>query len=90
MRGPQTAGADDAPPLAASSREIAGGYELRFTVSRSALSPTFAVDVLVNEISPDRQRRRGQLVMSGARGDRVYLRGDRQPLEHFISLRLPE
>jgi hypothetical protein len=86
----QTAGADDAPPLAASSREIAGGYELRFTVSRSALSPTFAVDVLVNEISPDRQRRRGQLVMSGARGDRVYLRGDRQPLEHFISLRLPE
>ena len=86
----QTAGGTGVPPLTAHSREIAGGYELTFTIPRSALSPTFALDVLVNEISPDRQRRRGQLVLSGAGGDRVYLRGDRQPLERFISLRLPE
>jgi hypothetical protein len=86
----QTAGGSDAPPVIAHSREIAGGYEIRFTIARSALSQLFAVDVLVNEMSADRQRRRGQLVLSGARGDRVYLRGDRQPLEHFIPLRLPE
>jgi hypothetical protein len=86
----QTAGGADAPPLTAHSREIGGGYEIRFSIPRRVLSRTFAVDVLVNEMSPDRQRRRGQLVLSGARGDRVYLRGDRQPLEHFISLRLPE
>ena len=86
----RTAGGTDAPPLTARSREIPGGYEIRFTLPRSALSPSFGVDVLVNEMSPDRQRRRGQLVLSGARGDRVYLRGDRQHLEHFLMLRLPE
>lgn len=86
----RTAGAGDAPPITARSREISGGYEIRFTIPRSAVSPIFALDVLVNEMSSDRQRRRGQLVLSGARGDRVYLRGDRHPLEHFIPLRLPE
>jgi len=63
---------------------------MRFVVSRADLSPVIALDVLVNEMSVDRMRRRGQLVLSGARGDRVYLRGDRQPLEHFIRVRLPE
>jgi hypothetical protein len=86
----QTAGGGDAPPITARSRETSGGYEIRFTIPRSALSSILALDVLVNETSADRQRRRGQLVLSGARGDRVYLRGDRQPLEHFIPLRLPE
>jgi hypothetical protein len=86
----QTAGGAEAPSLTARSREIPGGYEIRFTLPRSTLSHSFGVDVLVNEMSPGRQRRRGQLVLSGARGDRVYLRGDRQPLEHFIMLRLPE
>jgi heparinase II/III-like protein len=85
----QTSGGTEAPPLTARSREIAGGYEIRFTLPLAALSRTFGIDVLVNEMSPDRQRRRGQLVLSGARGDRVYLRGDRQPLEHFVTLRLP-
>jgi hypothetical protein len=86
----QTAGASDAPAISVDSREIIGGYEIRFAVPRTSLSPIIALDVLVNDMSPDRQRRRGQLVLSGARGDRVYLRGDRQPLEQFIRLRLPE
>jgi hypothetical protein len=86
----QTAGASDAPAVAAHSREIIGGYEIRFAMPRGSLSSIIALDVLVNDMSPDRQRRRGQLVLSGARGDRVYLRGDRQPLEHLIRLRLPE
>jgi hypothetical protein len=86
----QSAGASGAPAVAVDSREIIGGYEIRFTVPRASLSSLIALDVLVNDMSPDRQRRRGQLVLSGAHGDRVYLRGDRQPLEHFIRLRLPE
>jgi heparinase II/III-like protein len=36
-----------------------------------------SLDVLVNETAPGRERRRGQLVLSGARGEFVYLRGDR-------------
>jgi hypothetical protein len=86
----QTAGGSDAPELTAESREIIGGYEVRFAIPRNALCPVIALDVLVNDMSADRQRRRGQLVLSGARGDRVYLRGDRQPLDRFIRVRLPE
>jgi Heparinase II/III-like protein len=86
----QIAGGLEAPELRASSHEIIGGYEIRFGIPREALSSIIALDVLVNDMSPERERRRGQLVLSGARGDRVYLRGDRQPLEHFIRLRLPE
>jgi hypothetical protein len=86
----QTAGESGAPPLTAHARAIAGGYELELTIPRSSVSRIFAIDVLVNEISSGRQRRRGQLVLSGAHGDRVYLRGDRHPLERFVSLRLPE
>jgi len=81
---------DDAPALSVSTRQIIGGYEMRFVISRADLSQVIALDVLVNEMAADRRRRRGQLVLSGASGDRVYLRGDRQPLEHFIRVRLPE
>jgi hypothetical protein len=85
----QIAGALQAPQLRADTHEIVGGYEIRFSIPCDALSSIVALDVLVNEMSPERERRRGQLVLSGARGDRVYLRGDRQPLEHFVRLRLP-
>lgn len=40
----------------------------------------FHLAVLVNEIAPGRERRRGQLVMGGAHGRRAYLVGDRQDL----------
>lgn len=40
----------------------------------------FHLAVLVNEIAPDRERRRGQLVMGGARDRRAYLVGDRHDL----------
>lgn len=86
----QTSGGAAAPAIQARSREISGGYEIRFTVPRSALSPIISLDVLVNDMTAERERRRGQLVLSGAHGDRVYLRGDRQPLENFIRLQLPE
>jgi len=85
----QISGGSTAPPLTASSRETPGGYEMRFAIPRASLCPVVSVDVLVNDMSANRERRRGQLVLSGARGDRVYLRGDRQPLDHFVRVRLP-
>jgi hypothetical protein len=35
------------------------------------------LDVIVNETAPGRDRRRGQLVLSGAHGEFAYLAGDR-------------
>ena len=86
----QIAGGDDAPPLDVDSRETIGGYELRFTIPRSSLTAQLlSLDILVNDMSSTRQRRRGQLVLSGAHGDRVYLRGDRQPRSSFLRFQLP-
>jgi hypothetical protein len=45
----------------------------------------FALDVIVNETAPGRERRRGQLVMSGGAGEFVYLRGDRQSMERALT-----
>jgi len=46
-----------------------------------------AVDVIVNEKPIARERRRGQLVLSGGRGEFVYLRGDRHEPERLIPIR---
>ena len=46
-----------------------------------------AFDLLINEMRPDRQRRAGQLVWSGA-GGWVYLRGDRHDISRWGSLEL--
>jgi hypothetical protein len=40
-------------------------------------SSPIELDVIVNETAPGRERRRGQLVMSGAAGEFAYLAGDR-------------
>jgi hypothetical protein len=85
----QTAGGTHAPPVTATWRETAAGYAVRLVVPRASLAPVVAIDVLVNDMAPDRVRRRGQLVLSGARGERVYLRGDRQPRERLLQIRLP-
>ena len=71
-------------------RPMSGGYELQIL---SAL-PNFAdsaeypvdVDVIVNETVSGRERRRGQLVLSGARGEFVYLRGDRHEADRMLPL----
>ena len=44
----------------------------------------FALDILINETASGRKRRRGQLVLSGGRGEWVYLRGDRQPPDRYL------
>ncbi len=49
---------------------------------------TLRLDACVNVRPPGRERRVGQLVASGGRGEWVYLRGDRQPRDRALLLRL--
>jgi hypothetical protein len=46
-----------------------------------------AFDVVVNVTSPGRERREAQLVLSGAAGEFVYLRGDRHETTRLLQLR---
>lgn len=45
------------------------------------------VDLIVNERPPHRERRRGQLLLSGSEGEFVYLRGDRHEPARALRLR---
>jgi hypothetical protein len=54
------------------------GYDVTFTLPWPASWPELVLDVIVNERPPERERRRGQLVLSGAHGEFAYLRGARQ------------
>jgi hypothetical protein len=58
--------------IRASWREVGGGYEMNIVLPVIPES----IDLLVNEKPLGRERRRGQLVLSG--GGFAYLRGDRQ------------
>ncbi len=60
------------------------GYELR--IELPCASDPVAVDVVVNEMPRGRDRRRGQLVLSGGSGEFVYLRGDRHDPRRLIEL----
>ena len=101
VRGP---GAARVPDPTASWQPTPDGYELRCRVRTAALArgaraagsgaPALLVDVLVNEMPAGRERRRGQLVLSGTgqggAGDAfVYLRGDRHDPARGVVLRLP-
>lgn len=71
-------------------RERGAGYEMRVEVPLPDVvvggEYPLDVDVVINETTSGRERRRGQLVMSGARGEFVYLRGDRHDPAHLIPL----
>jgi hypothetical protein len=78
----------DAPALDASWTPTADGYRVRAAIPLDALgvqsgSP-FKLGVIVNDMSADRERRRGQLVLGGVPGQFVYLRGDRLPPEEQL------
>jgi hypothetical protein len=62
---------------------LPAGYAL---VARIALASAteLGLDVVVNETAPGRERRRGQLVLSGAAGEFVYLRGDRHDASRLL------
>lgn len=71
-------------------REHKGGYEMRIELPLPGTDPQgeypLDVDLIVNETTLQRERRRGQLVMSGARGEFVYLRGDRHDVARLVPL----
>jgi len=82
--------AHDASPAARWTR-TPDGYELSIDLAplgRVLGEAPFGFDVIVNETVPGRERRRGQLVLSGARGEFVYLQGDRHDPSRFLVLRL--
>lgn len=65
-------------------RRVPGGFEVRARIgvggaARTDVAPPgeFALDVIVNDAARGRERRRGQLVLSGAADEFAYLRGDR-------------
>jgi len=72
--------------LAVSARwqPTALGYALVAEVALPPGTTEAALDVIVNETAPGRERRRGQLVLSGARGEFVYLRGDRHDVARLL------
>ncbi|HEU4565658.1 MAG TPA: heparinase II/III family protein [Gemmatimonadaceae bacterium] len=80
-------------PLEASWNPCPDGYEMRFAIPLSALGPgperAFALDLIVNDMAPGRERRRGQLVLSGGAGEFIYLQGDRQSSARFLHFVVP-
>ncbi|PYP76742.1 MAG: hypothetical protein DMD35_17680 [Gemmatimonadetes bacterium] len=83
-------GWSDALPVEATWEQTGDGYRLVAAVTLPSGVAEVGVDVLVNEITPGRSRRRGQLVLSGARGEFVYLRADRHERERLLRLDLGE
>jgi prepilin-type processing-associated H-X9-DG protein len=75
---------------AATWQEVEGGWELAATVGLPADVSEIGFDLLVNETAPGRARRRGQLVLSGAHGEFVYLRGDRHDTTRLLRFTLPD
>jgi hypothetical protein len=75
-------------PLRAAWQQTERGY--RMTVSIETAAPPAAIDVIVNEMPRGRERRRGQLVLSGADGEFVYLRGDRHDADRLLRIRITD
>jgi hypothetical protein len=65
----------------------ARGYSLQIIFS-DWRATEFALDVIVNDAVAGRERRRGQLVLSGAAGEFVYLRGDRHDESRLLNFRV--
>ena len=79
-------GAVAGPLLAARWTPAPGGYRVECDIDlpSAMVSDGFALDLIVNEMSGERVRRRGQLVLSGASGEWTYLRGDRHDRARFL------
>lgn len=83
-----------APPLRTYWEPTTRGYSVRMTVDLSALgadvTKSLKLGVVVNEMTRDRERRRGQLVMGGRAGEFVYLRGDRLAADDLLDFRIAD
>jgi hypothetical protein len=76
-------------PLTATWTPQPEGYAMHFTIPLDALGGgpevPIALDVIINDMSPARVRRRGQLALSGG-GSWIYLQGDRQSPSRFLPI----
>ena len=70
--------------VSAEWQPLGAGYRLVAHVALGPRTRELALDVLVNLAGPARARRRGQLVLSGGRGEFVYLRADRHDRDRLI------
>ncbi|MDF2771557.1 MAG: Heparinase family protein [Geminicoccaceae bacterium] len=77
------------PPLRASWSRTQEGYRIGCAIPAERLGvesrQPFLLDVIVNDMAPDRERRRGQLVLGGSSNDFVYLRGDRHDVDGHLA-----
>lgn len=85
----------DVPPLNAEWRLTSDGYRVRVSLPRGSrglgVDRHFMLNVVINEISRDRERRRGQLIATGADsggGEWVYLRGDREDPKRMLAFEI--
>ena len=90
IRSRESAGAT--PGLEADWRLTPDGYRLRCRLKRGSrglgVDREFMVNLVVNEMSPDRERRRGQLVATGGGEEWVYLRGDREDMRRMLAFEI--
>ena len=73
--------------LTAAWTETESGYRMELALPVAGVR---AIDIIVNEKPSGRERRRGQLVMSGAAREFVYLRGDRHEQSRLVPLQFPD
>jgi hypothetical protein len=82
------AGAGALPAPRAAWNRTRDGYAVHLTAdipnARSRDSIPVQLDLIVNETTAGRERRRGQLVLSGAAGEFAYLAGDRHDPERLL------
>jgi hypothetical protein len=81
----------DLPRPHASWHPVDGGYAMTVRVPLARQLQTgsvFSLGLVVNEKPAGRERRRGQLVLGGAGGEFVYLRGDREDLDRLPRFRV--
>src|SRR5207248_546860 len=71
-------------PVSASWTKLKSGYAVRIHVTPADDDAVIDLDIIVNEKPSNRERRRGQLVLSGGAGEFVYLRGDRHDPDRLI------
>jgi len=81
-------------PLRASWERTPRGYSVRLAIDLSPFdvdgTKSLKLGVVVNEMTPDRERRRGQLVLGGRAGEFVYLRGDRLAADDLLDFRITD
>jgi hypothetical protein len=70
-------------PIETRWRPTEDGYEIEVAFRASEYG--FGLDLIINEKPSERERRRGQLVLSGGHGEFIYLRGDRHDHHRLIT-----